>query len=115
MLASPVVSTLKKVKAGKVVETVERTGVYQAQTPQVFEAKLLREAYANLENVDKRVITDDSGLVEALGHEVSIVETDSSNIKITRKTDVVIAEAIIKSRPRRKPDGPVGPYVEAQW
>ncbi len=115
MLASPVDSTLKKVEGGKIVETVARTGVYEAQTPQVFEAKLLREAYANLENVDKRMITDDSGLVEALGHEVSIVETDSSNIKITRKTDVVIAEAIIKSRPRRKPDGPVGPYVEAQW
>lgn len=115
MLASPVVSTLKRVEAGKIVETVARAGVYQAQTPQVFEAKLLREAYANLENVDKSMITDDSGLVEVLGHEVSIVETDNSNIKITQKTDVVIAEAIIKSRPRPKPSGPVGPYVEAQW
>ncbi len=109
MLASPVVSTLKRVEAGKIVGTVARAGVYHAQTPQVFEAKLLREAYANLENVDKSMITDDSGLVEALGHEVSIVETDNSNIKITRKSDVVIAEAIIKSRPRPKPSGPEGP------
>jgi len=50
-----------------------------------------------------------------LGHPVSIVETDHSNLKITRKNDVPIAEAIINSRPKPKPDGPIGPYIEAQW
>ena len=53
--------------------------------------------------------------VEALGQKVTIVESDSSNIKITRKSDIAIAEAIIKSRPKPKPEGPIGPYVEAQW
>jgi hypothetical protein len=43
------------------------------------------------------------------------VETDQSNIKITHKNDVAIAEAIIKSRPKPKPEGPIGPYIEAQW
>lgn len=115
MLACPVVATIKEVKDGKVVKTVDREGLFEAQTPQVFDAKLLKEAYANLENVDKSQITDDSGLIEAIGKEVSIVETDNSNIKITKPSDIPIAEAIIKSRPKPKPDGPIGPYTEAQW
>jgi 2-C-methyl-D-erythritol 4-phosphate cytidylyltransferase len=115
MLACPVVATIKKVKDGKIIETVDRTGLYEAQTPQVFDAELLKKAYKSLDNVEKNTITDDSGLVEGIGHEVSIVETDNSNIKITTKNDVAIAEAIIKSRPKPKPDGPFGPYSEAQW
>jgi len=115
MLACPLVGTIKKVKDGKIVETVDRDGLFEAQTPQVFDAELLREAYKNLGNVKIGKITDDAGLVEALGTEVSIVETDNSNIKITRQCDIAIAEAIIKSRPKPKPDGPIGPYSEAEW
>ncbi|MCK5564477.1 MAG: 2-C-methyl-D-erythritol 4-phosphate cytidylyltransferase [Planctomycetes bacterium] len=115
MLAYPVVSTLKKVEAGQITGTVDRSGVYEAQTPQVFDAKLLKKAYANLSNVDTSKITDDSGLVEALGEKVSIVESDNTNIKITVRGDVVIAEAIIKGRPKPKKDGYTGPYIEAQW
>jgi len=115
MLACPVVATLKKVENGKIIETVDRTGLYEAQTPQVFKKDLLKKAYANMGNLDKSKISDDSQLVEALGQKVSIVETDSSNIKITTKADIVIAEAIIKSRPKPKPQGPAGAYYEAQW
>ncbi|GAH31373.1 unnamed protein product, partial [marine sediment metagenome] len=46
---------------------------------------------------------------------VSIVETDPSNIKITRQSDIAIAEAILRSRPKPRPKGPTGPYIEAQW
>jgi len=113
--ACPVTATLKEVKDGAIGRTVDRTSLFEAQTPQVFEAALLRKAYANLSKLDKAQVTDDAFLVEALGHEVSIVETDSSNIKITRKSDIPIAEAIIKSRPKAKPEGPIGPYIEAQW
>ena len=115
MLACPVVATLKKVENGEIVQTVDRTGLYEAQTPQVFRKDLLKKAYANMGNLDKSKISDDSQLVEALGQKVSIVETDSSNIKITTKADIVIAEAIIKSRPKPKPQGPAGAYYEAQW
>ncbi len=115
ILACPVVATLKEVAEGRVLKTVDRAGLYESQTPQVFEAGLLREAYGNLENLDKSKISDDCQLVEALGREVTIVETDSSNIKITRKNDVVIAEAILKSRPKAGGKGPAGPYGEAQW
>jgi 2-C-methyl-D-erythritol 4-phosphate cytidylyltransferase len=75
----------------------------------------LKKAYANLKNLDKNKISDDSQLVEAIGEKVSIVETDSSNIKITHKDDLAIAEAILKSRPKSVPKGPIGPYIEAQW
>ena len=116
MLACPVVATLKKVENGKIIETVDRAGLYEAQTPQVFDAALLKDAYAKLDALDKSAITDDAQLIEAMGQAVHIVETDHSNIKITRKNDVPIAEAIIKSRPKPKPDGPTGPYSdEAMW
>jgi 2-C-methyl-D-erythritol 4-phosphate cytidylyltransferase len=115
MLACPVSDTIKKVKDNIITETVDRSGLYEAQTPQVFEASLLRKAYENLKNLDKGKISDDSQLVEALGHKVSIVETDSSNIKITQKNDVAIAEAIIKNRAKAIPKGYIGPYAEAEW
>jgi 2-C-methyl-D-erythritol 4-phosphate cytidylyltransferase len=115
MLACPVVPTLKRVENGAIIDTIDRTGLFEAQTPQVFDADLLRRAYANLENVDTSTISDDSGLVEALGEKVWIVETDRTNLKITKKSDVTLAEAIIKARPKPKPDGPTGPYIEAQW
>ncbi|MHC4782398.1 MAG: 2-C-methyl-D-erythritol 4-phosphate cytidylyltransferase [Planctomycetota bacterium] len=112
MLACPVVATLKKVAGGKIIDTLDRSNLYEAQTPQVFDAKLLKNAYAKLDSLDKSKITDDAQLVEAMGQVVYIVETDHSNIKITRKNDVAIAEAIIKSRPKPKAKGPTGPYSE---
>ncbi|MHC4625284.1 MAG: 2-C-methyl-D-erythritol 4-phosphate cytidylyltransferase [Planctomycetota bacterium] len=115
ILACPLVGTIKDVKDGTITGTVDRTGLYEAQTPQVFKAELLRKAYDNLKNLDKTKISDDAQLVEALGQTVSIVQTASSNLKITCPGDIAIAEAIIKSRPKAGPKGPVGPYIEAQW
>ncbi len=113
--ACPVTATIKQAKDNVITQTVERTGLYEAQTPQIFSASLLRKAYENLDNLDKSKISDDSQLVEALGHKVTIVDTDSSNIKITRQSDIAVAEAILKSRPKSIPKGPIGPYIEAQW
>jgi 2-C-methyl-D-erythritol 4-phosphate cytidylyltransferase len=113
--ACPVVATLKKAKDNIIIDTVARAGLYEAQTPQIFSRALLKQGYDNLKNLDKSTISDDSQLIEALGHKVSIVETDSSNIKITRQSDIPIAEAILKSRPKATPEGPIGPYIEAQW
>ena len=110
-----VTATIKQVKDNIITKTVDRTDLYEAQTPQIFSASLLKKAYENLEKLDKSKISDDTQLVEALGHKVTIVETDSSNIKITRPSDIAVAEAILKSRPKLAPKGPVGPYIEAQW
>jgi len=131
ILACPVAATVKEVKDNTIIKTVDRMGLYEAQTPQVFDAKLLKKAYENLKKLDASKIsargelsrtargeqgrTDDSQLVEAMGHKVSIVETDSSNIKITQQSDVAIAEAILKSRAAHKPKGYIGPYAEAEW
>jgi 2-C-methyl-D-erythritol 4-phosphate cytidylyltransferase len=113
--ACPVTATIKQVKDDIITKTVDRTGLYEAQTPQIFSASLLKKAYENLNNLDKSKISDDTQLVEALGHKVTIVETDSSNIKITHQNDIAVAEAILKSRPKPLPEGPMGPYIEAQW
>ncbi len=113
--ACPVVATLKEARDGVIARTVDRTNLFEAQTPQVFDASLLRKAYANLTNLDRAKVTDDAFLVEALGHPVSIVESDASNLKITKPGDIPIADAIIKSRPKPTPAGPIGPYIEAQW
>lgn len=115
ILACPVVATIKKVAGDIITETIDRANLYEAQTPQVFSAKLLKEAYANLKNLDTSKISDDAQLLEALGKEVSIVETDSSNIKITRKSDLVIAEAILKSRKKTISKDYIGPYGNTQW
>jgi len=115
ILACPVVATIKEAKNNTIIRTVERTGLYEAQTPQVFKAELLERAYKTIKDLDKSKISDDSQLVETLGEKVSIVEADSSNIKITRPNDIAIAEAILRSRPKPRPKGPTGPYVEAQW
>jgi 2-C-methyl-D-erythritol 4-phosphate cytidylyltransferase len=113
--ACPVAATIKEARDNKIVRTVDREALYEAQTPQIFAAELLKKAYENLKNLDQSKISDDSQLVEALGHKITIVRADSSNIKITRKSDIAIAEAILKSRPKLIPKGPVGPYIEAQW
>ncbi len=115
ILACPVTATIKKAADKTIIETVDRSNLWEAQTPQVFEVKLLKRAYETIAKLDKSKISDDAQLIEALGEKVSIVETDFSNIKITRQSDVAIAEAILKSRPRPKPKGPAGPYIEAQW
>jgi len=115
ILACPVAATIKLAKDNTIIKTVDRAGLYEAQTPQVFKAELLKKAYENLAKLDKSKISDDAQLVEALGDKVSIVETDPSNIKITRQSDIAIAEAILKSRAKAIPKGHIGPYAEAQW
>jgi 2-C-methyl-D-erythritol 4-phosphate cytidylyltransferase len=115
ILACPVTATLKEIKDGAIVKNVDRNGLYEAQTPQVFETKLLKQSREKAPKTDIEKITDDSQLVEALGHKVSIVETDSSNIKITYPADAAIAEAILKTRPEPKKEGYIGPFYEAQW
>lgn len=78
-------------------ETVSREGLIAVQTPQIFEADLLRRAYAQ-EILDS---TDDAGLAERLGERVVVVEGDPRNIKITRPLDVRLAMAILGLKEER--------------
>ncbi|MEM9418976.1 MAG: 2-C-methyl-D-erythritol 4-phosphate cytidylyltransferase [Planctomycetota bacterium] len=76
--------------------TVSREGLVAIQTPQVFEVELLRRAYAEAQEKDD--ITDDAGLVEALGETVYVVEGDPGNVKITHPGDAELAQALIAHR-----------------
>jgi 2-C-methyl-D-erythritol 4-phosphate cytidylyltransferase len=85
--------TIKVVSGkNKIIKTLNRTILRNAQTPQIFEATLLKRAY--LKKISKD-ITDDSSLVEKLNVKVSAVETKSLNFKITTKQDFLVAEKLL--------------------
>jgi 2-C-methyl-D-erythritol 4-phosphate cytidylyltransferase len=114
LLAAPLSDTLKRVDAQQQVqETVSRQGLWLAQTPQVFRRDWLVDAYAQRGKVNQE-ITDDAQLLEAVGHKVHIVEGSSTNVKITTKADLHLAEAVLKSRPKPKPSGPIHPFAEEE-
>jgi 2-C-methyl-D-erythritol 4-phosphate cytidylyltransferase len=113
LLAMPVTDTVKQVDGGRVKGTVERQGLWLAQTPQVFRREWLTEAYANRGKLGKDV-TDDTQLVEAAGHPVHVVEGSTQNIKLTTKGDLILAEAILKARPKPKAKGPIHPFAEEE-
>ena|SRR5579862_4124749 len=117
LLAVPVSDTVKQVDGQHQVKaTMPRQGLWLAQTPQVFRRDWLTEAYANRAKLGKD-ITDDAQLVEAAGHPVHVVEGAASNIKITSKGDLHLADAILKSQPKPKPSGPAHPFAaeEEMW
>lgn len=116
ILAVPVTETVKRVDSQhSITETVDREGLWLAQTPQVFQRDWIVAAYEQRGKLGKGV-TDDAQLVEALGHKVHVVEGSPSNIKITRPADLLLAEAILKGHPKPKSSGPAHPFAaEAQW
>ncbi|PID77068.1 MAG: bifunctional 2-C-methyl-D-erythritol 4-phosphate cytidylyltransferase/2-C-methyl-D-erythritol 2,4-cyclodiphosphate synthase [Deltaproteobacteria bacterium] len=88
--AIPVKDTLKRQTGEQFIsKTIDRTGLWQAQTPQVFQISLLKKAYA--ENVE---VTDEAGLLEVAGIPVFLVEGEETNIKITRPEDLLLAEKL---------------------
>jgi 2-C-methyl-D-erythritol 4-phosphate cytidylyltransferase len=114
LLGVPVTETVKRVDAQQQVQaTVPRQDLWLAQTPQVFRRDWLVDAYAQRGKLGKD-LTDDAQLVEAAGHPVHMVEGSASNIKITTKADLSLAEAILKSRPKPKPSGPIHPFAEEE-
>jgi 2-C-methyl-D-erythritol 4-phosphate cytidylyltransferase len=116
LLAVPVADTVKRVDdRGKVLGTLPRQGLWLAQTPQVFRRDWLEAAYAGRGQL-KQAITDDAQLIEAAGHPVAVVPGAPSNLKITTKADLALAEAILKARPKPKGTGPIHPFAdEEMW
>ena len=83
----PCKDTIKRVKDGKVVETLIRSELMQAQTPQAFDTVLIRNAYK--EAIENNIqATDDASMLELQGKDVYVVEGDYDNIKITTKEDL---------------------------
>lgn len=99
--AVPVKDTIKVVRdSGAVEETLDRGALRAVQTPQVFEASILKAALQDA--LEKNIpITDDCSAVEQLGKVVFLVEGDEENLKITTPTDLVLAEAILRNREDR--------------
>jgi 2-C-methyl-D-erythritol 4-phosphate cytidylyltransferase len=92
LCAIPVTDTVKLAeKDGAVAATLDRDGLWLAQTPQAFRLELLLRAHAATEED----ATDDAGLVEDLGVPVHIVSGAHRNIKVTTPADLVIAEALL--------------------
>jgi len=84
-LGIPVSDTLKRVVDGFVEATVDRAGLWRAQTPQGFRYADLMEAYAKTAHL---ALTDDAAVAEAAGMEVAIVDGDAGNVKITSPEDL---------------------------
>ncbi len=96
LLAMPLADTLKRAEEHQRVEaTIARTGLWRAQTPQMFRYEFLRRG---LEKNPKA--TDESEAVESRGHFPRLVEGETSNMKVTFAEDVQIAELILEHRDR---------------
>ncbi|MDR1483814.1 MAG: 2-C-methyl-D-erythritol 4-phosphate cytidylyltransferase [Planctomycetaceae bacterium] len=98
ILAAPIVGTVKLIEDNCIKSTIPRTGLWEAQTPQVFRRQILLDAYAARKKDDDVVPTDDAELVEKAGFNVSIVPADRSNLKITTQSDLRFAEAILANK-----------------
>ena len=96
LCAIPSRDTVKEVDGEPPVTraTPDRTRMWLAQTPQVFDRALLLDAHARATST----ATDDAALVEATGHPVRVYEGAASNLKITTQEDLIVAEALLRER-----------------
>ena len=97
VVAHPAIDTLKVVENGVIVGTPDRSGFWNAQTPQVFRAGIYRRAHASALS-DGFVGTDDSSLIERLGGRVLVVEGKRDNIKLTVPEDYLMLVAAVRER-----------------
>ena len=99
--AVPEKNTIKIATSDQFVDkTLPRNLLWEIQTPQAFRREIIEKAYESAIS-DKFLGTDDSSLVERIGYPVKIVESESSNIKITTPDDLLFAKEFI----RRRDDG----------
>jgi len=92
ILAVPVKDTIKKADdSGEITQTIDRSVLWHAQTPQMFRLGILRKA---LEQALEKgvVVTDEASAIEWTGLQPLLVEGHADNIKITRPEDLVLAE-----------------------
>ena len=97
--AVPLQDTLKRTDSedGCIQETVDRAGLWRAQTPQGFPRDMLEAAYRmTMEDGGQPAFTDEAALVQAAGYRVRIVPGDASNIKVTTPDDFSLAEALAR-------------------
>jgi 2-C-methyl-D-erythritol 4-phosphate cytidylyltransferase/2-C-methyl-D-erythritol 2,4-cyclodiphosphate synthase len=96
LVAVPVTDTLKRGAAGLATETIDRSGLWRAQTPQAFRFAEIREAHRRAAGLS---LTDDSAVAEHAGMTVALVPGDEDNFKITTEDDFARAARLIAARP----------------
>ena len=95
LLAMPVADTLKRADDDRrSIRTESRTGLWQAQTPQLFRYDVLLRA---LRSCDLGQATDEAAAVEALGLKPKLVQSDATNLKVTHAHDLALAGLILKN------------------
>ena len=87
------IDTIKEVQDGKIIKTIDRSKLYNTQTPQAFRYDIIMSAHEKLQGQN---FTDDAGMLEALGYDVYIVDGSYKNIKITTQSDLEIAKIFLK-------------------
>ena len=95
ILGVPIVDTVKQAEKDIVQSTLTREHLILAQTPQAFRTEILKDAFDRAAR-DEYYGTDESSLVERIGHPVAIVRGSERNIKITRPSDLTLARAFIE-------------------
>ena len=96
ILASPVVDTIKRSSAvGEIAETVDRSGIWRALTPQLFRYGELRDALSYC-RAQQLPVTDEASAIEHCGRQPLLVEGSPRNIKITYPDDLAIAEVFLR-------------------
>lgn len=96
--ALPLKDTIKRIKEDYIIErTVNRDTLRAVQTPQVFDADLLKASLQSALETNV-VLTDDCSVVERMGKVVYLVDGEEENLKITTPVDMLFAEAILRKR-----------------
>jgi 2-C-methyl-D-erythritol 4-phosphate cytidylyltransferase len=96
--ATPVTDTIKQVDGkGRIMATRDRSHLWAAQTPQGFGVVQLRAAHGRA-SAEGWSVTDDAALFERLGLPVRVLEAPPSNIKLTTRFDLTVAEAVLAAR-----------------
>lgn len=100
--ASPIPDTVKRASVEQMVqESVERTGLWAMQTPQVFASGLILQAYAALMSRNE-MVTDEVSAVQKLGKKIFLLKNEDWNFKITFPHDIELAEHVLALRAKRK-------------
>ncbi len=95
--AVPVKDTIKQVRYGVVACTPDRSQLWALQTPQVFSFPLIHQAHHD-PAIAQEDVTDDTSLLEHLGHTTTLFPGAYTNIKITTPEDILIAEALLRGQ-----------------
>ena len=92
----PATDTIVRSEDGKyIVEVPNRAELYQGQTPQSFRAKKFKELYTSLSPKEQEILTDAIKVFVLAGEKVALVDGDTTNIKITYPSDLIVAESIL--------------------